>query len=72
MSDIICLCKNISEETIVEAIKKGADTVDAVKEATGATTGFCHGGRCKAKIEALIEANKQFSNKQTNAQRKFG
>ena len=58
MSEIICLCKNISEETIKEAIKNGATTLEAVKEATGATTGFCHGGRCKAKIEALIEANK--------------
>lgn len=58
MSEIICLCKNISEETIKEAIKNGATTVEAVAEATEATTGFCHGGRCKAKIEALIEANK--------------
>lgn len=58
MSEIICLCKNISEETIKEAIKNGATTVEAVAEATEATTGFCQGGRCKAKIEALIEANK--------------
>ena len=58
MSDIICLCKGISEETIVEAIKAGATTVEAVKEATGATTGFCKGARCKGKIEALIAANK--------------
>ena len=58
MSTIIWLCKNISEETIVEAIKNGATTIEAVKEATGATTGFCHGGRCKGKIEELIAANK--------------
>lgn len=58
MSEVICLCKNISKETIEQAIKNGATTVEAVKEATGATTGFCHGGRCKAKIEALIEENK--------------
>lgn len=58
MSEVICLCKNISKETIEEAIKNGATTVEAVKDATGATTGFCHGGRCKAKIEALIEENK--------------
>ncbi|MBQ8999234.1 MAG: (2Fe-2S)-binding protein [Clostridium sp.] len=58
MSTIICLCKNISEEVIKDAIKNGATSVEAVKEATGATTGFCKGGRCKAKIEALIQENK--------------
>lgn len=58
MSNIVCLCKNISEETIVEAIKNGAHTVEAVKEATTATTGFCKGGRCKGKIEELITQNK--------------
>ena len=36
MSDkIICLCKGIPEDTIIEAIKSGADTVEKVKEATG-------------------------------------
>ena len=58
MSEIICLCKNINEETIKEAIKNGATTIEVVAETTGATTGFCHGGRCKAKIEALIKGNK--------------
>lgn len=57
MSQVVCLCKNISEEVIVEAIKNGATTVEAVAEATGATTGFCKGGRCKGKIEELIQAN---------------
>lgn len=57
MSEIVCLCKNISKDTIVEAIKNGAKSVEEVKEATGATTGFCHGGRCKGKIEELIKEN---------------
>ena len=55
MSDkIICLCQGIIEDTIIDAIKNGADTVEKVKESTGATTGFCHGSRCKGKIEELI------------------
>ncbi len=57
MSEIVCLCKGISEDTIVEAIKNGAKSVEEVKEATGATTGFCKGGRCKGKIEELIKEN---------------
>lgn len=51
---IICLCNGISENTIIEAIKNGADTIEKLKEATGATTGYCHGSRCKNKIEDLI------------------
>ena len=55
MSDkIICLCQGIIEDTIIDAIKNGADTVEKVKESTGATTGFCHGSRFKGKIEELI------------------
>lgn len=55
---IVCLCKGVTEETIVEAIKNGATTIDAVAEKTGATTGFCHGGRCSETITRLIEENK--------------
>jgi bacterioferritin-associated ferredoxin len=59
MSDkIICLCQGIIEDTIIDAIKNGADTVEKVKESTGATTGFCHGSRCKGKIEELISKYK--------------
>ena len=59
MSDkIICLCKGISEDTIIDAIKNGADTIEKIKEATGATTGHCHGARCKASIEKLISEYK--------------
>jgi len=56
--NIVCLCKNISEETIINAIKEGATTVEAVKEKTGATGGGCRGARCKNKVEELIEQYK--------------
>lgn len=55
---IVCLCKNVSEETIVDAIKNGADTFEKIQEATGAGTGFCGAARCKETIERLIEENK--------------
>lgn len=58
MSTVVCLCKKITEETIVDAIKNGADTLDKVKEATGAAAGGCKGGRCAHKIQELIENNK--------------
>lgn len=53
----ICLCKKITEEEIVKAIKNGAKTFEEVKEATGAGSGGCKGGRCKSKIIEIIENN---------------
>ncbi|GAA0692296.1 MULTISPECIES: (2Fe-2S)-binding protein [Clostridium] len=55
---IICICNQVDEDTIINAIKEGATTVDAVREKTGATGGACHGARCKKKVEALIEKYK--------------
>ncbi|ATD55605.1 (2Fe-2S)-binding protein [Clostridium chauvoei] len=54
----VCLCKGIEEEEIVKAIKEGAITFEEVREKTGAGSGFCKAGRCKAKIEELIQENK--------------
>lgn len=55
---MVCLCKQVSKETIVEAIKNGATTLEAIKETTGASTGACHGTRCTETIKRLIEENK--------------
>lgn len=54
----ICLCKGITEEEIVDAVKNGATTYEEVKEKTGAGTGVCKGARCKSKIVTIIEENK--------------
>ena len=56
--NIVCLCKHINEETIVNVIKQGATSIEEVREKTGATGGQCRGGRCKGKIEALINEYK--------------
>ena len=47
----VCLCRGITEEQIVEAIKNGASSFEEVKEETGAGAGGCRGGRCKCNIE---------------------
>jgi NAD(P)H-nitrite reductase large subunit len=54
-----CPCRVISRATIKEAIKNGADTVEKVRQATGATTGSCKGQRCRESIENLILAHKE-------------
>jgi len=43
MAKIICYCKNVSEETIKEAINRGAKTLMDIQEMTGA----CTGNRCE-------------------------
>jgi NAD(P)H-nitrite reductase large subunit len=50
----VCICKSVSRAKIKDAIKKGANTFEKVKEATGAGTGACGAKRCEPKIEALI------------------
>lgn len=54
----VCLCKKITDEEIVKAVKEGATTYEAVKETTTAGTGCCRGGRCKSKIIEIINENK--------------
>ena len=50
-----CLCKQVTRDKIKKAIAEGADSLEKIKEETGALTGYCKGGRCKASIEALLQ-----------------
>jgi bacterioferritin-associated ferredoxin len=47
-----CICHAVTETEIIEAVDNGADTVEAVAEATGASTGC---GSCHDRVEDLIE-----------------
>lgn len=56
----VCGCKKVSLETVVNAVKNGADTVEKVGEITGAGTGVdeetgeeC--GKCKVLIQNIID-----------------
>ncbi len=53
--EIICQCEKISRAEIIEAIRRGASTVDAVKRRVGSGMGRCQGSRCAYKIETLVE-----------------
>ncbi len=53
---IVCGCYNVTENQIIEAIKNGADTVEKVGQVTKAGTGC---GRCKGKIQEIIDENKE-------------
>ena len=56
----VCGCKNVSLETVLNAVKSGADTVEKVGEVTGAGTGVDEAtgeecGKCKALIQNIID-----------------
>jgi NAD(P)H-nitrite reductase large subunit len=51
---IICRCKEITEEEIIEVIKKGITDVDGIKRALGAGMGLCQGKTCSILITKII------------------
>ena len=53
--EVICLCEGITKREILEAISRGAATVDAVKRRVGSGMGRCQGSRCSREIEKLLE-----------------
>lgn len=54
-NEIICQCEQITRAEIIEAIRRGATTVDGVKRRVGSGMGRCQGSRCTLKIEKLLE-----------------
>lgn len=52
---IICQCEGITRCEILEAIRRGACTVDGVKRRVGSGMGRCQGSRCSYAIERLLE-----------------
>lgn len=52
---MVCFCNEVTEAEIVEAIKRGARTLDGVKFRTRAMFGRCQGGFCMSKILKILE-----------------
>ncbi len=52
---IICQCEKVTRVEILEAIRRGATTVDAVKRRVGSGMGRCQGSRCGWKIAKLLK-----------------
>lgn len=53
--EIICQCEQISRGEILDAIRRGAKTVEAVKRRVGTGMGRCQGSRCSYQIEKILE-----------------
>ena len=53
--EIICLCEGVTKAQILEAIYRGATTVEGIKRRVGSGMGRCQGSRCSLRIEKLLE-----------------
>lgn len=51
-SKYVCGCGSVTKDDIIESIKKGANTLEKVKEDTGANKNGCG---CSAKIEEILK-----------------
>lgn len=58
---VICRCETVTEAEIIEAIKRGARTVDGVKFRTRAGMGRCQGGFCSFRVMEILSRELKIS-----------
>jgi glycerol-3-phosphate dehydrogenase len=51
---VVCRCETVTEGEILEAIRRGATTVDGVKHRVRAGMGRCQGGFCGPRVAAIL------------------
>lgn len=51
---VVCRCETVTEGEIVEAVKRGATTLDGVKFRVRPGTGRCQGGFCGPRVTRII------------------
>ena len=52
--DIVCRCEQVSEGEILEAIRRGARSLDGVKRRVRAGMGRCQGGFCTPRVLEIL------------------
>ncbi|MCL2408354.1 MAG: NAD(P)/FAD-dependent oxidoreductase [Oscillospiraceae bacterium] len=53
-AQIVCRCRGISEGEIIDAVRRGAVTVDGVKRRTGSGSGRCQGSFCGQRVIEIL------------------
>jgi glycerol-3-phosphate dehydrogenase len=53
--EIVCRCEKVTEAEVVEAIRRGARTLDGIKFRTRAGMGRCQGGYCAIKVMRILK-----------------
>ena len=51
---LICRCEHVSEGEVIEAIQRGASTLDGIKYRTRAGMGRCQGGFCTPHLIQIL------------------
>ncbi|MGP1684038.1 MAG: NAD(P)/FAD-dependent oxidoreductase, partial [Giesbergeria sp.] len=51
---VICRCEEVTEGEILDAVHRGAQTIDGVKFRTRACMGRCQGNFCSARIASIV------------------
>ena len=51
---MICRCEDVTKAEVLEAIRRGAVSVDGVKRRVGTGMGRCQGSRCTRAILELL------------------
>lgn len=52
--EVVCRCRDVTKGEILEAVRRGASTVEGVKRRTGAGMGCCQGSRCAQAVLELM------------------
>ena len=54
--EILCHCEGVTKAEVLEAIRRGAVSVDGVKRRAGSGMGCCQGSRCERAVMELLAA----------------
>ena len=57
--EVVCICEDVTKGEILEAIRRGAITVDGVKRRVHTGMGRCQGARCQQRIVELLSNAQQ-------------
>jgi len=52
----VCLCRNVTHERLVEAVRKGANSLGKLARVTFATTGC---GTCLLEVKAILDEERE-------------
>ena len=52
--DIVCRCEMVSAKEVMDAVSRGATTLDGIKFRTRAQAGRCHGSFCTTRLMKIL------------------
>jgi glycerol-3-phosphate dehydrogenase len=52
--NVICRCETVTEAEVVEAIRRGAHSIDSIKRRLRAGMGRCQGGFCGPRVLEIL------------------